>query len=218
MIRLLVIEDHALVRDALVRLLQAETDLTVVGWADDGEEGFRLWWKLRPDLTLLDLKIKRENGLALLRRIMATDRSARVLVLTMFDDPLTVSQALRLGAAGYITKHAPFSLLLKAVRCVAAGERFVEAELARKLVRDATEAPSPLAQLTAREFEVFLHLVRGMPVREIAQVLHMSPKTVWVHRGNLMRKLQANNVADLVRIAYRHGLLGADDPPATMNS
>ncbi len=206
-IRIQLIDDHAVVRQGLKMLLGSMQDMEVVCESASGEEGYSDYFRHKPDVVLLDLKMPGEGGINTLRRLLARDPDAKVAILTMFDDVVFPKRALEVGALGYITKDASPEVLEEAIRKVAAGQRFVEPHLAQEIVLAPEGQDAPSNILTSREFEVFTMLARGDSVREIAEHLHLSPKTVNVHRANILKKLKVNNAVKLSLIAVRHGII-----------
>ena len=213
-IKVLLADDHAVVRAGLRALFAAQADLEVVGEACDGREAVEAAERLRPDVLLLDLSMPGLNGVEALRRIRAAVPLTRVLVLSMHVAPEYVRPALRAGAAGYVVKGAGLDSLVEAVRAVAAGEIFLGAEASAvvggDLDRPPGPAPGPLERLTPREREVLQLVAEGHTNREIAQVLGVSPKTADVHRTNLMSKLDLHDAQALTRFAMRAGLVGSE--------
>ena len=207
MIRVLLVDDHGIVREGFRAILECESDVRVVGEADSGEKAYSLYFKHHPDVVVLDIALKGESGLSTLQRLLKRDPDARVLMFSMYDDELLAIKALEMGARGYLTKSAHPEQLNMAIRSIANGEVFLEESLAKRIALRKVEAPRGLNALTAREFEVFQLLAAGKTVSEIANLLHLSEKTVGSHRTRVMEKLSCRNVAELARLAIRHGLL-----------
>jgi len=206
-IQILLVDDHGVVREGFRAVLECEPDMQVVAEAASGEEGYGLYFAHRPDVVVLDIAMKGENGLATLRRLLRRDPDARVLIFSMYEDDLLATKSLELGARGYLSKSAPPETLARAVREVAGGDVFIEGRLAKHIALRKATPPRGLNALTAREFEVFQMLAEGKSVREIAGLLHLSEKTVSSHRARVMDKLHCHNVAQLARLAIRHGLI-----------
>ena len=202
-LRVMLVDDHPVVRDGYRRLLESTPDIKLAAEGGTGEEAYAGYFRIRPDVLILDLNLPGMNGLECLRKVRAKDPDARILVFSMHDSPMMVSRALESGAAGYLTKSSAASEMIDAVRSVANGQRFISRSLVPDLVGRNTAASEPLDRLTKREFEVFIRLARGETVAEIAGVLHISPKTVGVHQTNIMKKLELRNAADLTRLAIR---------------
>ena len=211
MIRVLLVDDHAVVRTGFRLLLQAHPGTTVVGEADSGESACKRFDELAPDVVVMDLAMPGMGGLEALRRIRAHHPEARVLTLSAHDDPLHAQRALREGARGFLSKRSAPEALLEAITTVAAGKRYLDAELARKLALSEADGTgkSPLERLSEREFEVFVRLARGQTVQGIAADLKLSASTIGTHLYNIKQKLGVVNQSELTLIAIRHGLIEA---------
>lgn len=207
MISVQLVDDHEVVREGFRAVLECDPEVRVVAEAASGEDGYGQYFRHRPDVLVLDISMRGENGFATLRRLLKKDPEARVLMFSMYEDELLALKAMEIGARGYLTKSAPPELLIRAVRAVAAGETFIENRLAQKMALHRASASRGLHALTAREFEVFQLLAEGRSVHEIAESLHLSEKTVGAHRTRVMDKLGCRNLAELARIAIRHGLM-----------
>ncbi len=210
-IRILIADDHAIVRAGIRALLQLHPDFEVVGEAADGHEAILQARHLQPDVILMDLAMPGMDGLAATHEIRRIAPQTRVLVLSQHENREYVLPALRAGAAGYVLKRAPDDTLVRAIRAVYAGETYIDPRLADLLVeevRRSGEGPAdPLDTLTEREREILVLLAQGKSYQEIAQTLFISVKTVDFHRTNLMRKLGLKNRAELVQFAIRRGLI-----------
>lgn len=206
--RVILVDDHAVVRAGVRRLLSDAPDILVLADAENGEQAIREFSAHQPDVLLLDLNMPGMGGLEALRRILARHPQARILILSMHEDAIYPSRALQAGARGYVTKGCAPETLLDAIRAVADGKVFLEARIAQQLaqsrVADTTE---PLMGLTGREFEVFRLLTAGKSVSETAETLFLSAKTVGTYQTRIFNKLGANNLADLTRLAVRMGHL-----------
>ncbi len=209
-IRVLVADDHGVLRAGLRALLNAEADMQVVGEAADGLTALRLADELKPDVILLDLNMPGPGGLEVMRQLRERVPAARVLILTVYEDEALLRQAIEAGAGGYITKRAIEAELIGAVRAVQRGDLYVHPSLTRALL---TLPTPPVAdknlveQLTPRELDVLRYIARGYTNRQIAEELCLSVRTVESHRANLMDKLNARGRVELVRYAREHGLL-----------
>ncbi len=201
------VDDHAVVRAGIRAILESNQDINVSVESASGEEGYRHYFGHCPDVMVLDLAMPGESGLSLLFRLMRRDPQARVLVLSMYDDELMAIKAMEVGARGFVSKGARSDLILEAVRKVAGGEIFIENRVARKMAMHHARRDEGLGGLTRREFEIFHLLADGKNVRDISDALHLSPKTVGTHRTRIMGKLGCGNVAELARIAIRHGVI-----------
>ena len=211
MIRVLLVDDHAVVRTGFRLLLQAQPGTTVVGEAASGEEACKRFLELKPDVVVMDLSMPGMGGLEALRRIRAHHPQARVLTLSAHDDPQHAQRALREGARGFLSKRSAPEALLEAITTVAAGERYLDADLARKLALAEADggSKSPVERLSEREFEVFVRLARGHTVQRIAEDLKLSASTIGTHLYNIKQKLGVANQSELTLIAIRHGLIEA---------
>lgn len=211
MIRVLLVDDHAVVRTGFRLLLQSHADTAVVGEAESGESACQRYLELLPDVVVMDLGMPGMGGLEALRRIRAHHPNARVLALSAHDDPAYARRALREGARGFLSKRSAPEALLEAITAVAAGQRYVDAGLAQKLALDQAEGDgkSPIERLSEREFEVFVRLAGGASVQRIAEDLNLSASTIGTHLYNVKHKLGVSNQAELALIAIRHGLIDA---------
>jgi len=209
-IRVLVADDHTIVRQGVVSLLEAGGDCEVVAQASDGIEAVEKALATRPDVAVLDIGMPRLSGLEAVRRIRQEAPKVRVLVLTMHEEEEYVVHLVRAGASGYLVKDSAAAELLAAVRALARGHGYFGPYAARVLAeqyRHPEGAPDPYGTLTAREREVFHLVVDGKTTKEVAKALGISPKTAENHRTRLMEKLDVHNTAELVRYAARRGLL-----------
>lgn len=210
MIKVLLVDDHALVREGLRRLLKDCGDIEVVGEASGGQEALRMVRKLRPDIVIMDLSMPDLDGIETTKRIVDEGLQARVLILTMHATEEYAVRLLQAGAHGFVGKGALGQEFVEAVRKVAGGGCYLPPGLSEKLpqryVRGGAEA-SPLEALSDRELQVLKHLAEGHTSREIAQDLHLSVKTVDTYRARLQAKLELHTMADLVRFALRHGVI-----------
>lgn len=209
MIRLLLAEDHALVRDGLRLLISTQPDMTLLADTDDGNDVIALTRLHCPDILLLDLGLPNLDGIAIMAALSAERLPTRVLVVTARLSPASVRASLELGAAGYLPKSEDSDELLAAVRRVAAGHQYVSPEVARLCAAENADAEAAeLAALTDRERVVLAHVGAGLSSKEIARILGISDLTVRKHRENLCRKLGSRNAAELIATAVRNGLGG----------
>jgi len=211
MIRVLLVDDHAVVRMGFRLLLQSTAEMSVVAEADSGEAACQLYPDLMPDVVVMDLAMPGMGGLEALRRIRARDAQARVLTLSAHDDPMHARRALQEGALGFLSKRSAPEALLEAVSVVAAGRRYLDSVLAQKLALAEFDggAKSPIERLSEREFEVFVRLAGGATVQRIASDLTLSASTIGTHLYNIKQKLGVVNQSELTLIAIRHGLIDA---------
>lgn len=208
MIRIVIADDHAIVREGLKRIVSAADDLTVVKEAGDGHRVMELVRSCPMDVLVLDLSMPGRSGMALIKQACAESPSLRILVLSMHEELQYAVRAIKSGARGYLTKESAPAQLVQAIRKVASGGAFISAEVAEQLALGALPGAqsAPHESLSDREFDVFRRLVDGESVTAIAQALSLSVKTVSTHKANLMQKLGIANAAELVRYAIRHGL------------
>lgn len=214
-IRVLVVDDHDIVRYGIVSALALSGRIDVVGEASNGPKALELYRDVRPDVVLMDISMPDMSGLDVCERIREEDAAARVLFLTMHQSPEYLNQALRAGAVGYLLKTSGVSEILAAIEDAHAGKTVfsepVEKMMAEQYVRNATMAPilpsEDTLRLTRRELEILRHIVDGGTSQQIAEVLHISPRTVEAHRANLMQKLGLKNTAALVKYAVAKGLV-----------
>jgi two-component system, NarL family, invasion response regulator UvrY len=211
MIRVILVDDHAVVRMGFRLLLQAVADVKVLAEGDSGEAACQLYAELEPDVMVMDLAMPGMGGLAALRRIRARDPQARVLTLSAHDDPMHARRALQEGALGFLSKRSAPEALVEAVNAVASGRRYLDPELAQKMALSEFDGAmkSPVERLSEREFEVFVRLAGGASVARIAQDLTLSASTVGTHLYNIKQKLGVANQSELTLIAIRHGLIEA---------
>ena len=214
MIRVVVADDHQILREGLKQLLLAAGDLQVVGEAGDGFEVLQRIRTLDFDVLLLDMSMPGKSGVELIKQVKAEKPKLRILVLSMHEEHQYAVRAIRAGASGYLTKESAAPQLVAAIRKVAGGGAFISAEVAERLALDAMpHADRPLHEsLSDREYQVFRALVNGQTVSEIASALHLSAKTVSTHKARLMEKLQVQSNTELVYYALKHHL--SDDPNA----
>jgi DNA-binding NarL/FixJ family response regulator len=208
-IRVLVAEDHTIVREGIKQLIGMAQNLEVVGEASNGEQLLECLRRIPCDVVLLDISMPGVSGLEAIPRIRALANAPAILVLSMHDEAQMAARALKVGAAGYATKDSEPALLITAIRKVAGGGRYIDPALADRMVFEVglTDSRPPHAQLSEREFSVFERLVRGEGVNDIALHLAVSNKTISTHKARLMQKLGLHSVADLVRYAMEHKLV-----------
>lgn len=211
MIRVIVADDHHLVRQGIRALLEQAEDIQVVGEAEDGLQALRLVEQLTPDVLVLDIAMPGMDGLQTAEHIHALGKTTRTVMLSMYSDKASVRRALRSGARGYLLKRSVTAELLLAVRAADRGEIYLSPEISVTVVDEllgaGTDQARPEDQLTPRELQVLQLIAEGRTNKAIAQILQISVKTVEKHRANLMAKLQVNDVAGLVRLAIEKGLI-----------
>ena len=212
-IRILVADDHSVIRTGLRTILSAEPDFEVVGEAADGNEALRLAHELRPDVVLTDISMPGPvgGGLTVVRRLKESFPHMQLLVLTIHEDESLLHEALQAGASGYIVKRAADTELVSAIRAACRGDLYIYPSLTRALIKSPTKPlvskPAPIESLTPREIDVLRLLARGYTSRQIADVLNLSPRTVEGHRASLMSKLNLHSRVELTSFAEEHNLL-----------
>ncbi|HOQ88360.1 MAG TPA: response regulator transcription factor [Phycisphaerae bacterium] len=210
MIKILIADDHQLVRVGIRRLLEDEKDFKVIGEAADGKEAVELAKKLNPDVILMDVAMPGMDGMEATKRLVKKRKDpAKVVILTMHADEHYAARLLRMGASGYVVKDAAPAELAEAIRTVNDGKRFVSATLREALALRVVDGlgDEPMDLLTDREFQVLGRLASGATNREIAAELNVSVKTIDAHRLNLLAKLGLRNIAELTKFAMRHGVV-----------
>ncbi|WP_315762683.1 MULTISPECIES: response regulator transcription factor [unclassified Bradyrhizobium] len=212
---ILLVDDHAVVREGYRSVLQKQPGLRVIAEASDGAEAYRLFKEAKPDLVIMDLSMREVGGIEAIRRIRQWDRDARILVFTMHENAGFAVQAIRAGAKGYVTKSSPPEALVQAARDVLAGRVAVSPDISHELALGRLAGETSAADvLTAREFEVLQMLLAERTTDEIANALHLSPKTVANLHSIIKDKLGVGTDIELVRLALRQGLLSQPLPPA----
>jgi DNA-binding NarL/FixJ family response regulator len=213
-IRIVIADDHAIVREGVKRIVAAGQDMVVLAEAADGAEVMQRVRELEFDVLVLDLSMPGRSGMELIKLAQAEKPKLRILVLSMHQELQYAVRAIKSGASGYLTKESAPAELVQALRKVAAGGAYVTSEVAEQLALGAMPggAEASHQSLSPREFEVFRLLAAGLSVTEIAGRLSLSVKTVSTHKSNLMQKLSLNNQSELVRYAIRHGLADPLEP------
>ena len=214
-IKILVVDDHAIVREGVRMILAKENDLEVVGEAGDGQQALELTERVRPDVVIMDISMPGMGGIEATQTVRARHPEVQVLALTMHEDETYVFQLLRAGAAGYVLKRAAAQDLVQAVRAAAKGEAFLYPSIARKVVEDylrrveTGEERERYDGLTTREKEILTLIAQGLSNQQIAEKLFISIKTVQTHRAHILEKLGLHDRTELVRYAIRKGLIEA---------
>ena len=208
--RILLVDDHAVVRAGFKTLLENQGDLSVIAEAESGEAACRQFIEHAPDVVIMDLSMPGVGGIEAIRRIVSRQSDARVLVFSMHEDTLFVEQALQAGARGYIGKSSAPVVLVEAVRQIANGNIYIDPDIAQRLAFQKTKgSDSPFQALSTREFEIVCLLAEGLSVNAIANRLALSYKTVANYATQIKSKLEADTSAELPRLAIRHGLVRA---------
>jgi DNA-binding NarL/FixJ family response regulator len=206
--RILIVDDHPLVRSGLRLLIDCEPDLTVCGEAANADEALRLLDAQKPDLLIVDLSLKESSGLELIKRIKARNADVKMLVSSMFEESLYAERVLSAGALGYVHKQEGQERVIEAIRCVLSGRVWLSTAMSDRMLRKMTAAPAPPSQspvhaLSDRELEVFEQIGRGRATKDIARQLHLSIKTVETHREKIKAKLGLRSASELSRAAVQ---------------
>ena len=200
-ISVLLVDDHAVVREGYRRLLEKRGDIVVVGEADNGADAYERFCKLEPNVVVLDIALPGISGIETMRRILARDDRTRVLIFSMYEDGIYADRALKAGASGYVTKASAPSVLVDAVHTVARGKQYLSPDVAQKLaLRITASSPGTARNLSPREFEILRLLVKGTSVKDIADSMGLNPKTVANHQSAIKQKLGAESGLQLIRI------------------
>ena len=216
MIRVLIADDHTIMREGLKQLLVAAGDLDVVGEARDGHEVLQQVRALDFDVLLLDMSMPGKSGMDLIKQVKTEKPKLRILVLSMHQEHQYAVRAIKAGASGYLTKESASTLLVSAIRKIASGGAFISQEVAEQLALGAmphSDGP-PHTRLSDREYQIFRLLVSGKTVTDIAARLNISDKTVSTHKARLLEKLNIGNQTELVHYALKHRLIDGSDAPA----
>jgi DNA-binding NarL/FixJ family response regulator len=207
-IRILLADDHAVVRQGFKMILGAQPDMEIVGEAGNGREAVELADRLKPEVVVMDVSMPELNGIEATRRLAESAPHVRVLALSMHKDSVYVREILRAGARGYLLKDSVAGDLVSAVRAIAAGEGYISPQVSNAVLDDyRRHVTNPIDLLTSREREVLQMLAEGKTNKEIAGVLNLSVYTVDAHRGRIMEKLNVHSINELVRFAVRNGLV-----------
>lgn len=207
-IRVLLVDDHAVVRAGYRMLLKNSEDIEVISEADSGEHACKCFADFQPDVVVMDLTMPGIGGLEAIRRIIARDANAKILVFSMHEDTVFVEQALQAGARGYLTKSSAPEVLVEAIKELAAGKSHIDSEIVQRLaVQKSRGKDSPFSGLSTREFEIFCLLAEGLNTSEIAKRLSLSYKTVANYSTQIKSKLNVSTIAELARLAIRHNIV-----------
>ena len=209
-IKVLLVDDHAVVRAGYRTLLEGNAAIEVVAEAESGEAAIKQFIERAPDLVVMDLSLPGIGGLEAIRRLIARQDDARILVFSMHEDTVFVEQALQAGARGYIGKSSAPNVLVEAVKQIAAGSVYLDPNIAQRLAFQKTRgASSPFSGLSSREFEIFCLLAEGRTVADIAKRLSLSGKTVANYATQIKGKLEVASIAEMARLAIRNGFIEA---------
>ena len=205
---IVLVDDHAVVRAGVRRLLEQEPLFEVIGEAESGEKAYQIFGELKPDVMVMDLSMPGMGGLEAIRRILMRYEKAKILVLSMHEDLSFANQALKLGAKGYLIKNALADDLVKSIETVSNGEVFLSAEIAKKMAMQSISGDKdPIHELSAREFEIFRLLAEGLDIDAIASRLNISSKTVSNYQTMIKQKLDINSPVELIRYAIKTGVI-----------
>ena len=207
-LKVMLVDDHAVVRTGFKLLLQACNDIEVVAEADSGEAACQMFESVAPDVVVMDIAMAGMGGIEAIKRLLAKNSRARILALSAHEDTSHPKRALQAGALGYLSKRSAPEVLIDAIRLIAQGQRYLDAQIAQRMaVQDLTGKQGPMEKLSAREFEVFMQLARGQSVAQISGPLALSSSTVGTHLYNIKQKLGLVNQAEMALLAVRHGLI-----------
>ena len=210
LINVMLVDDHAVVRMGFKMLLETDPDIKVIAEAESGEQAIQRFVEYKPHVVVMDITMPGIGGLEAIERILAKDSSAKILVLSAHEDSVHPKRVLNAGAMGYLTKRSAAEEMIKAIRIVATGKKYLEASVAQQMaIQQLSGDQNPVDVLSPREFEVFMALAKGKTTNEIAETLFLSPRTVGTHLYNIKQKLNASNSAEIALIAMRSGLLDA---------
>jgi two-component system, NarL family, invasion response regulator UvrY len=207
-LKVMLVDDHAVVRTGFKLLLQACNDIEVVAEADSGEAACQMYEAVAPDVVVMDIAMAGMGGIEAIKRLLAKNSHARILALSAHEDTSHPKRALQAGALGYLSKRSAPEVLIDAIRLIAKGQRYLDAQIAQRMaVQDLTGKQGPMEKLSAREFEVFVQLAHGQSVAQISETLALSGSTVGTHLYNIKQKLGLVNQAEMALLAVRHGLI-----------
>ena len=205
---IVLVDDHAVVRAGVRRLLEQEPLFEVIGEAESGEKAYQIFGELKPDVMVMDLSMPGMGGLEAIRRILMRYEKAKILVLSMHEDLSFANQALKLGAKGYLTKNTLADDLVKSIETVTQGDIFLSDEIAKKMAMQSISGnQDPVHELSAREFEIFRLLAEGLDIDAIASTLNISSKTVSNYQTMIKQKLDINTPIELIRYAIKVGVI-----------
>ena len=210
MTKIMLVDDHDLVRTGVRRLLEDNPDLEIVGEACSGEEAISLVRELNPDVVLMDLNMPGIGGLEATKKIKHLSPQVRIIIVTMVDDTMFPQRLLKAGASGYLTKGAKTEEIMRAIRDVMVNKRYVSPDLALRMATAVDDNKSPFAGLSERELQVLMMLMEGQRVSEISNSLFLSPKTISTYRARLHEKVGVKTDIELTRLAIEHGIISGN--------
>lgn len=224
-ITIFIADDHAVVRDGLQTMLEAQGDLKVIGHAANGHEAVSQITQLCPDIAIVDLAMPELNGIDVTKEVIKASPSIGVIILSMYSTREYILQSLRAGALGYVLKESAGVEVVRAVRAVHAGHRYLSEKILDRVVEEylsqsaTIRVKSPLERLSLREREVLQLVVEGKSSAEMSRLIGISPKTIDTHRSRLMKKLEIRNIGDLIKFGLRHGFTPPEEPgPPSTNT
>lgn len=215
MLKIVLVDDHRIVRQGLRSLLEKQVDFRVVGEADNGRSALRTITELTPDLVIMDIGMPEMNGIDATRHVLSSLPETKIIVLSMHAEQQFVQDVMKAGAMGYLLKDSAYEELVTAIRSILAGEFYMSQKIANMVMRDyvrhlSDDNQSRSATLSTREREIWKLLAEGLTSAAIATELHISVRTVETHRQNIMEKLQLKSLADLIKLAIREGVVSLD--------
>lgn len=214
MIKVLIVDDHKLVRKGIANILSETSGIHVVAEAGNGEEAIKLVRDLSPDVVLMDLQMPGMGGLEATRKLLRVFPTIKVLIITVYGSDVFPTKLLEEGVAGYITKDCSPDEMIRAIRAVHTGQRYLSSEIAQRLAlkryTDRTEGSSPFETLSERELQVMIMITSGKKPQEIARVLHLSPKTINTYRYRVLEKMGVKTDVELTHLALRHGIIDVE--------
>ena len=210
-ISVVLIDDHAVVKEGYKRLLSRDTSINVIGEADSGDAAYQVICELKPDVAVMDISLPGMSGIEVTRRVISRLPQQKILVFSMHEDAVFANRAFQAGAKGYLTKSSAPETLIEAVRTVAEGKVFISNDMAKLIAEQTIPGKGHrLDSLSSREFEIFRLLVKGVSLNEISDSLHLSYKTVANYQSNIRQKLDVTSAAQLVRLAIDHGVISGE--------
>ncbi len=208
LIRLVIADDHAVVRAGLARFMDNEPEIVISGEASSGEQAYQLFNDLSPHVLIMDMSMPGMSGLEAMRRILARHELAKIIMYTINDDPRFAALTLNAGAMGYVTKFSETTELIKAIKAVSVGTSYISIDMAQKLaMQNVSENQDPMKCLTTKEFEIFRLLAEGSSVKAIASTLNIGSKTIANYQTQIKHKLDIHSSVEFVRLAIKHNII-----------